>query len=157
MADNETKNVPEARCWAWTSLIIGVVVLLGAIATYAVPAVLVELGSVVGSILFLFGGERLRRTSVVILAVSTVFELVGGLVFLLLGFYLIAAPQTLGGFAVLIGFYALVFSVPIVAIGAIDLYTVYLVREYVFGNNSEEGAPLGERGVPTTVNMSLRP
>lgn len=129
----------ETRCWAWTSLVLGVLVILGAIGSFAWPVIIVELGSVIGSAMFLFGGESVKQTAVVLLAVAAVFECVGGGIFLLLAFYLLATPSGLAGWNLVLGIYALVFSVPVITIGAIDLYTVQLIRKSVFRAKEESG------------------
>lgn len=115
------------------SLALGTLVLLFAFGSYAWPVILVELASVAGSALFLFGGDESRRTAVVLLGVAATFEVIGGAIALILAFFLISVQSSLGGFSLLIGLYALIFSVPVIAIGAIDLYTVYRVRDAVFG------------------------
>ena len=154
MTDKYDKKEAEARCWAWASLVIGSLILFGALSSGAWPVILVEIASVVGSALFLFGGEKVRQASVVVLAISAILELVGGGIFLLFAIYLISAPSTLGGFGFLLGIYAFVFSIPVVAVGVIDGYTVSLVRTTVYGNVDEKEA-LGSEKVVPSVNLAI--
>lgn len=151
MASKTDKREEETRCWAWTSLILGAVILLGAIGSAAYPVVILQLASVIGSLLFLFGGEELQQTSVVLLGVAAVFECVGGALALLVGFFFIATPSGLSGWSLVLGLYALIFSVPVISVGLIDAYTVYRVRNSVFGD-AESTAPLN---VTPAVNLAI--
>jgi hypothetical protein len=145
------KKEQEARTWAWVSLVFGTVVAFGAVASGAFPVVLVELSSILGSAFFLFGSERLKQTGVTLLTVSAVFELVTGGVTFLFAFYFIAVPGSFAGFGLLLGIYALVFSVPILALGAIDYYTVRLVRNRVFGSDESAGSESGTTETKTLM------
>tara|TARA_B100001057_G_C22808806_1_gene934550 strand:- start:167 stop:712 length:546 start_codon:yes stop_codon:yes gene_type:complete len=145
------KKEQEARTWAWVSLVFGTLIAFGALFSGALPVILVELSSILGSAFFLFGSERLKQTGVTLLMVSAVFELVAGGVTLLFALYFIAVPGVFAGFGLLLGIYALVFSVPILALGAIDYYTVRLVRKRVFGSNESKGYESGTTETKTLM------
>lgn len=145
------KKEQEARTWAWVSLVFGTVVAFGALFSGAFPVILVELSSILGSAFFLFGSERLKQTGVTLLMVSAVFELVAGGATFLFALYFIAVPGSFAGFGLLIGIYALVFSVPVLALGAIDYYTVRLVRKRVFGSGQAEGSGSGTTETNTLI------
>jgi hypothetical protein len=150
---DDSKKLAEARTWAWASLIIGTLVLLGSIASFAWPFIPLQLFSVIGSLFFLYGGEQQMRCSVVMLGVVAAFELMGGAVTFLFALYFVAFPGQFGGFGLLIGIYALVFSIPTLAIGGIDFYTVRLVRGVVFGEDSS--APEKDAMVPPMDTLKV--
>ena len=158
-SDEESADA-ETRCWAWASLVMGGIVLVFALATGAWPVILLQLASVTGSLFFLFGSKELRRAAVIMLGVSAAFELIGGLVAFVVGIWLTVVPGVLGGFGFLLGFYALMFSVPVLGIGAVDFYTVYRVRKAVFGGQKsgkpESNELLQVESVPPVVNLSMR-
>ena len=106
----DNKKLAEARTWAWASLVIGTLVLLGSIASFAWPFIPLQLFSVIWSLFFLYGGEQQMWYSVVMLGVVAAFELMGGAVTFLFALYFVAFPGQFGGFVLLIGIYALVFS-----------------------------------------------
>lgn len=132
----ESDPLSEAKLWAWASLIMGLVVLVFALAASAWPVIMLEIASVLGSMLFLCGNESQQRIAVALIGIAAFFELAGGLVAFVLGIWLTVVPGSLGGFGLLLGLYALLFSIPILGIGGVDFYTVYLVRREVFGSRS---------------------
>ena len=81
-------ELKEARSWATASMIMASIVLVLIIASGAWPAVLLQLGSVVGSALFICGGGTFDQAAVIILTVVAYFELIGGGVTLVVVLYL---------------------------------------------------------------------
>lgn len=148
----ESDPLSEAKLWAWASLIMGIVVLVFAFGAMAWPVIILEFASVLGSMLFLFGKQSQQRIAVVLIGIAAVFELAGGLVAFVLGIWLTVVPGTLGGFGLLLGLYALLFSIPVLGIGGVDFYTVYLVRREVFGSVAA-GRSVSEVWIPPMVQL----
>ena len=134
------KKKEEARCWAWVSLVLGSLTVLGALSSGAWPVALVGICSVVGCLMVLFGRDGLLQIGTVLLTISAVIELVCGGMFLVVAIYLIATPSTVGGFGILVGIYALIFSIPVFATGTIDAITVSILRKIDYGNFGKEGS-----------------
>tara|TARA_B110001452_G_scaffold61434_1_gene48211 strand:- start:82 stop:582 length:501 start_codon:yes stop_codon:yes gene_type:complete len=153
-------ELKEARSWATVSTVLASIVLILIIASGAWPAVLLQLGSVVGSALFLCGGGKFDQVAVIILTVVAYFELIGGGVTLAVVLYLLAVPGSFAGFGLLLAIYGLIISIPIIAIGYVDLKTANLVRNKVYNKveptntPSESGAGAEGKELPSLAAMS---
>ena len=153
-------ELKEARAWATVSMIIASVVLVLIIASGAWPVVLLQLASLAGSALFLFGGGRFDQAAVVTLTVVSYFELIGGGVTLAAVLYLLAVPRSFAGFGFLLAIYGLVISIPIIAIGYVDLKTANLVRSKVYNEVKpinppppDPGTDAQDKPMPSLVGM----
>jgi hypothetical protein len=153
-------ELKEARSWATVSMILASIVLILIIASGAWPAVLLQLGSLVGSALFLCGGGKFDQAAVIILTVVAYFELIGGGVTLVIVLYLLAVPGSFFGFGLLLAIYGLIISIPIIAIGYVDLKTANLVRNKVYNKveptntPNEPGAGTEGKELPSLAGMS---
>ena len=143
----------KAQCWAWTSLVVGALVFAGALVASSWPVALVEVGSVVGPALFIFGGTNARSAGIVVLVITTVFELVAGGVLLVVGLIFVASHSTLGGFGPLIGTYAFVLSVPVLGVGIVDAITAKAMRDVRDMNDSRTTVRSAEPSRPD-IEMS---
>ena len=115
-----TANEDRARRWAWTSLVVGAFVLAASATAASWPATLVQIGSVVGPALFLFGSARARGAGVVVLVITAVLELITGGVLVVAGLAFVGSPSSLGGFGLLLGVYSLVLVIPVLGVGIVD-------------------------------------
>lgn len=153
-------ELKEARSWATVSMVLASIVLILIIASGAWPAVLIQLGSVVGSALFLCGGGKFDQAAVIILTVVAYFELIGGGVTLVVVLYLLAVPGSFAGFGLLLAIYGLIISIPMIAIGYVDLKTANLVRNKVYNKveptntPNEPGSGTKEKKLPSLAGMS---
>ncbi len=132
----------EARTWAWVSLIaaafVGVLSLPGGLW----PVFLVEMISVAGSVLFLYSGKERRNFAMVLTIIAAVVETVAGVLLAVYGLYLVNQPADLLGWAALIGIYALVISVPVISLAAIDIFTALRIRALLYAAPDGDSAAL---------------
>ena len=153
-------ELKEARSWATVSMILASVILVLIIASGAWPAVLLQLASLVGSALFLCGGGRFDQAAVTTLTVVAYFELIGGGVTLVVVLYLLAVPGSFAGFGLLLAIYGLIISIPIIAIGYVDLKTANLVRNKVYNKVEpinlppDPGADAQDKPLPSLPSLA---
>lgn len=144
----------EARVWSWVSLVIAILLLLAFAAGGAWPIVLVQLLSLLGSVLFLFGSENLKNCAMVIMFISAGMEIFSGVMLVIFGVILVSSPYFAFGWGLLIGIYALIVSIPTLAIGWVDLYTAYRIREALYGDEAKERRKATKQGKPEALPLT---
>jgi len=145
----------EARVWSWVSLIIALLLLLLFAAGGAWPVVVVQILSGLGSVLFLYGSDNLRNCAMVMMFVSSGMEIFSGVMLAIFGIILVSSPYFAFGWGVLIGIYALILAVPTLAIGWIDLYTAYRIRESLYGDEAKERRKAVKDGRPESRRLTI--
>lgn len=139
-----SRDLEQARCWSWVSLVLGILVLIGAAmsASGSWPIIVLEILSVLGSLTLLFAGDAWLYTAFVMLALSAVGEGIGALTALIIGIVLVSVTTgELLGLGVFLGTILLVMSVPLGALCAIDTYTAVLIRRtWASAEDKEEAA-----------------
>lgn len=138
----------EARVWSWVSLIIALLLLLLFAAGGAWPVVIVQILSGLGSVIFLFGSETLKNCAMVMMFVSSGMEIFSGVMLAIFGIILVSSPYFAFGWGLFIGIYALILAVPTLAIGWVDLYTAYRIRESLYGDEAKERRKAVKEGWP---------
>lgn len=138
----------EARVWSWVSLIIALLLLPLFTAGGTWPVVAVQILSGLGSIFFLFGSENLKNCAMIMMFVSGGMEIFSGVMLAIFGIILVSSPYLAFGWGLLIGIYSLILAVPTLAIGWIDLYTAYRIRESLYGDDAKERRKAGKEGRP---------
>tara|TARA_B110000967_G_scaffold206398_1_gene253007 strand:+ start:5283 stop:5789 length:507 start_codon:yes stop_codon:yes gene_type:complete len=144
----------EARVWSWVSLIIALLLLLLFAAGGAWPVVIVQILSGLGSVLFLFGSDNLKNCAMVMLFVSAGMEISSGVMLAIFGIILVSSPYFGLGWGILIGLYALILAVPTLAIGWVDLYTAYRIRESLYGDEAKERREAAKEGRPESLRLT---
>lgn len=127
----------EARTWAWVSLIAAAVVALLSLPGGLWPVFLVELISFSGSVLFLYFGKPRHNLAMVLMFIAAVVESVAGVLLAVYGLYLINNPSDLLGWAALIGIYALVISVPVLSLAAVDIFSALRIRALLYSQEKD--------------------
>lgn len=131
----------QARTWSWISLVLGILVLLGSVSSYNIPVALTEAVSVTGSLFYLFGGDRLKNTAMILLYIAGFLEAFASVGLLLFGVILLLNPYYFFGWAFLLGMASLVLFVPVAALAALDLLTARTISRSLENKNTTEDTP----------------
>ncbi len=120
----------EAVIWSRASIAAAVVIILLSASASAIPVVIVQLLSIIACLMYLF--TSWDETAMTMLFVAAGFEVASALVLLVFGAVLLTSPGY-SGWGVVLGIYALVITVPVLVVAAVDVYTALRIREHLFG------------------------
>lgn len=127
------KKPDLALCELWTSLVLGILVTIGAIASFNWVMVGVGLLSAVGSgiLIFVQNNNGVRRIGFWILFSALIIEAIAFLALLIIGIALMVNPSFLG-FGFFFGIILLATSVPVLIMVILDATAILRIRPQIF-------------------------
>ena len=131
------KSPDLALCELWTSAILGILLVIGSIASFNWPMIAVGLLSTLGSgiLIFVQDNKQVRMVGFWILFLAFLLEALAFFGLVAAGVVLLYGNNFLG----LGGFFGIIFvitSVPVLVMAVIDLMTILKVRPHIFEQSS---------------------
>lgn len=117
---------------------------MGSLSSFNVPVALTEAVSIAGSVFYLFGGERMKNTAMVLLYIAGFLEAFAAVGLLVFGVILLLNPVYFFGWAFLLGFASLILFVPVAAVAALDILTARTISEALEGADAKYTPPDGK-------------